>query len=113
MHYLSTILKPVSVSAGDAELGTLFTSRPPISKNDVANIPRNRNPQPSTFIHVDNSTCAEIVNDTQKHAACKINNVGYWAVICKQSSLSIAIQDKITDMRDFGPKRTGAIHHHV
>ena len=65
VHILSTILKLVAASAAEAESGALFLNA---QKARILRLTLQEmgHPQPVMPIHIDNRTCAGIVNNTQQ-----------------------------------------------
>ena len=75
---LCTILKLVAASAAEAELGALFLNAQE-AKIMRLTLQEMGHPQPPTPIHIDNSTCVGIVNNTQKRTRSRaMENKYFW-----------------------------------
>ena len=82
IHVLSTVIKLVASSAAEAELAALFLNA------QQARIIRlilheMGHTQPPTPIHIDNSTCVGLVNNTRKRSKSRAMNEKYfWLLGC-------------------------------
>ena len=105
----------VASSAAEAELGALFLNA------QQARIVRlilheMGHPQPSTPIHINNSTCVEIVNNTQKRSESRAMYGKYlWLLDCDaQKEFSFHQHPGQGNFGDHPSKaHTGTIHKHV
>ena len=109
------ILKLVSASAAEAELGALFlnTQEAQIIHRTLV---ETGHPQPPTPIHIDNSTCVGIVNGTFKHQRSRaMENIYFWLLDQEaQKYFKSCHHPGAENMGDYPSKaRTGPIHEHV
>lgn len=77
IHVISSILKLVAASAAEAELGTLFLNAQQARITRLI-LKEMGHPQPPTPIHIDNSTCVGIVNNTQKRSKSRAMHGKYF-----------------------------------
>ena len=112
IYILCTILKLVAASAAEAELGALFLNAQE-AKIMCLTLKELSHPQPPTPIHIDNSTCMGIVNNTQKRTrSCAMENKYFWLLDGDaQGQFKFHLHPGQKNLGDYPSKaHTGAIH---
>ena len=109
------ILKLVAASAAEAELGALFLNAQEarILRLTLAEM---GHPQPPTPVHVDNSTCIGIVNNTIKRQRSRAMEMRYFWLLDQQVQKFFSFQyhPGQENLGDYPSKaHTGAVHQHV
>ena len=109
------ILKLVAASAAEAELGALFLNAQEarILRLTLAEM---GHPQPPTPVHVDNSTCIGIVNNTIKRQQSRAMEMRYFWLLDQQVQKFFSFQyhPGQENLGDYPSKaHTGAVHQHV
>ena len=109
------ILKLVAASAAEAELGALFlnTQEARILRLTLAEM---GHPQPPTPVHIDNSTCVGIVNNTIKRQRSRAMEMRYFWLLDQQVQKYFKFQyhPGQENLGDYPSKaHTGAVHQHV
>ena len=115
IYVLCTVLKLVAASAAEAELGALFLNAQE-AKIMRLTLDELGHPQPPTPIHIDNSTCVGIVNNTQKRTRSRaMENKYFWLLDGEaQETFKFCHHPGQENLGDYPSKaHTGAIHRHV
>ena len=115
IYVLCTVLKLVAASAAEAELGALFMNAQ-AAKIIRLTLQEMGHPQPATPIHIDNSTCVGIVNNTQKRTRSRaMENKYFWLLDADaQGQFKFYLHPGQENLGDYPSKaHTGAIHQHV
>ena len=110
-----TILKLVAASAVEAELGALFinTQEARIIRLILHELGR---PQPTTPIHIDNTTAVGIVNNTIKRQRSRSMEMRYFWLLYQQAQkhFKCSYQPGQENMGDYPTKHhTAGIHRHL
>ena len=115
IYVLCTVLKLVAASAAEAELGALFLNAQE-AKIMRLTLEELGHQQPPTPIHIDNSTCVGIVNNTQKRNRSRaMENKYFWLLDSEaQKAFTFKHHPGQENLGDYPSKaHTGAIHRHV
>ena len=115
IHVLSTVIKLVASSAAEAELGALFLNAQQ-ARIIRLTLHEMGHPQPPTPIHIDNSTCVGIVNNTQKRSKSRAMHGKYFWLLDRdtQNEFSFHQHPGQENLGDYPSKaHTGTIHKHV
>ena len=115
IYVLCTILKLVAASAAEAELGALFLNAQE-AKIMRLTLKELGHSQPPTPIHIDNSTCVGIVNNTQKRTRSRaMENKYFWLLDGDaQGQFKFHLHPGQENLGDYPSKaHSGAIHRHV
>ena len=83
MTITSAILKLVAASAAEAELGALFLNAQE-ARILLLTLDKMGHPQPPTPVHVDNSTCPDVVNNTNKRQKSRAMKMRYFWLLDQQ-----------------------------
>jgi hypothetical protein len=109
------ILKLVAASAAEAELGALFLN---VQEARILRLILSEmgHAQPRTPVHVDNTTCVGIVNNTIKRQRSRAMEMRYFWLLDQttQQYVKVYYQPGAENMGDYPSKaHTGHIHKHV
>ena len=109
------ILKLVAASAAEAELGALFLNAQE-ARIIRLTLMEMGHPQPPTPIHIDNSTCVGIVNNTIKRQRSRAMEMRYFWLLdqAAQRYFKFQYHPGQENLGDYPSKaHTGAVHQHV
>jgi hypothetical protein len=109
------ILKLVSASTVEAELGALF---PNVQEERILQLSRHEmgHPQPQTPVHVDNTTCVGIViNTIKRQRSCTMEIRCFWLLgQTTHQYIKVYYQPESENVGDYPSKaHTAHIHKHV